>query len=1241
MSIGKINTSFASGTIENTLALANFNLDFSIIKVEAPKEFMSLGANLTPQRRADAEDGHLHRTARKLGALFEQILPATPQLIKSYGIRASEISKTEAVNPKGDHKHGAFAAYVGADATSIWAAATSGPAAIGVHLLACMLARTWTGPEATSIWVEIVEERVRLVMSKASSDAYNTSLGGLVAAKQGVTRAELAQWDASARAWLQVADDAKQFQQKQLMLILKNISLPVNRDQNAYDNVIGAWQESMKAVEKLASGQPQSVSKGAILLGLSAWHLYPDLLVFGDKVSNIKFSDTSLIPGGSLTIGLQNRSPVTGDGVYWSLALSHLRYYGDPVIVDTSLGQGTSRLSLDELHLVALGSFFVALWDCLQRARASEKYRESHMSRHIISSSSWISMLCKAATRALGPADVDRDLALSLIYLGRRRGDKFLAEAKFHPPPAFGLCVDFNLELLSTSQASKQNEKVVMMRSIAEQMNLHPGRSIIRIIRQGSNHCYEYATAVKHRGCSQLHSHSLHQRWVETTYEDTFRGCTCHHAQRSCESSVDCECLFRGTICTPLCHDRSSVARCSANCSAPCSSCRPSLMLACSNLIEDEVYHYIRRGSFLAINAEDGVSSYYWGDHMYRLIKLKYDGNRINNYLIRHTWTREAQKTLSTPPVEIPRLCGCYLEPSVRLEEETIRGEDSNRGNSPPPPRIEEDSTVFNAIVGEVKDTVLFCTTFKRGSKGYPPRYVQRIAGSILRNSSASMSNIATTTKALRETVLPESLLRYIVDLTYVRRLAFPLFKPCLHVHVKNLDNFMRSLIALSLVTELYRSQLPGATVAIDIILQPVYAAAWVPESKTMRETFMQHRTASLDRTSMLSCIAMFESGSHNLRPEDLKDVMGIAVRNTIYASKTLLLDPYELSHRDEIAMIIGNVGRTGMALMVSPPTPRIRSSELNAWKRISHDEFDLQSKDNFETTSLHLSFTEFELPMDKRSRGAIDKDISLVETLVSVHDKGGWLADIDVLALFEHDSLLLRRALPCGHCHHTTCLLPTRLTSLDNWDEILDLPEDIGVTNVGVVRAHNNWLGRLAAACVGLQKGHRIVILPPGKICWQCICQRSWDWPVDKKFSKSEDANDSDSDSQHSTSSEISGVGVTHGFQNEESEEKDLLQDSGFKQSDASREDLVDSETGSASSNERPSEYWNLRDITSHESVDRSFIPPDNDSDGSDKSVITAIGDGEMESRSDDFDSEEEEILNPRVPRFPAMFIL
>lgn len=89
-SIGKVTASLVSGTNENISSLGNFNVDFSLIKVEAPKEYHGLKAALSHRRVEDAEQGSLHRTARKLGALFEQIVPPIKTLIEVYGQRVSE-----------------------------------------------------------------------------------------------------------------------------------------------------------------------------------------------------------------------------------------------------------------------------------------------------------------------------------------------------------------------------------------------------------------------------------------------------------------------------------------------------------------------------------------------------------------------------------------------------------------------------------------------------------------------------------------------------------------------------------------------------------------------------------------------------------------------------------------------------------------------------------------------------------------------------------------------------------------------------------------------------------------------------------------------------------------------------------------------------------------------------------------------------------------------------------------------
>jgi hypothetical protein len=90
-------------------------------------------------------------TARRLGALFEGLCPPTPNLIIAYGIRALEIAQAAAKNSPADFSKTMFAPYLGVDATSIWAAATSSKAALPVHLLNCMLASVFEAPEAISI----------------------------------------------------------------------------------------------------------------------------------------------------------------------------------------------------------------------------------------------------------------------------------------------------------------------------------------------------------------------------------------------------------------------------------------------------------------------------------------------------------------------------------------------------------------------------------------------------------------------------------------------------------------------------------------------------------------------------------------------------------------------------------------------------------------------------------------------------------------------------------------------------------------------------------------------------------------------------------------------------------------------------------------------------------------------------------------------------------------------------------
>ena len=157
--MGKLIPSAANLQVEISAAIVNLNFDFSLYKIQPPVEFEGVGSALSGLRREGAEFGRPHITARKLGAFSAALLPSIAQLIKPYGTRASEILPALSITQKGGNAYRAFGSRAGADATSLWAAATSGKEAIAVYLLACMLARIWERSEATSIWVEIVERR--------------------------------------------------------------------------------------------------------------------------------------------------------------------------------------------------------------------------------------------------------------------------------------------------------------------------------------------------------------------------------------------------------------------------------------------------------------------------------------------------------------------------------------------------------------------------------------------------------------------------------------------------------------------------------------------------------------------------------------------------------------------------------------------------------------------------------------------------------------------------------------------------------------------------------------------------------------------------------------------------------------------------------------------------------------------------------------------------------------------------
>ncbi|KAF7928089.1 uncharacterized protein EAE97_009887 [Botrytis byssoidea] len=73
--ISKVVASVATLENETTLALSSLNLDFKLIKLEAPIEYKGVGVSIFSARKHNAETGGLYKTARKLEDSFHSKIP--------------------------------------------------------------------------------------------------------------------------------------------------------------------------------------------------------------------------------------------------------------------------------------------------------------------------------------------------------------------------------------------------------------------------------------------------------------------------------------------------------------------------------------------------------------------------------------------------------------------------------------------------------------------------------------------------------------------------------------------------------------------------------------------------------------------------------------------------------------------------------------------------------------------------------------------------------------------------------------------------------------------------------------------------------------------------------------------------------------------------------------------------------------------------------------------------------------
>jgi hypothetical protein len=161
----------------------------------------------------------------------------------------------------------------------------------------------------------------------------------------------------------------------------------------------------------------------------------------------------------------------------------------------------------------------------------------------------------------------------------------------------------------------------------------------------------------------------------------------------------------------------------------------------------------------------------------------------------------------------------------------------------------------------------------------------------------------------------------------------------------------------------------------------------------------------------------LFDSGTVDISPEDFKHSFALCSEDTIYVPAVVLSDPFTRVPDYEMKNIAGNIDRQGISILVSPFEPRIRELN-NSYNLVSHEPYDLKREDNFRETSLHLSFTDWTFPLADEDSRMIDHDAQVVEAVISVHDRGRWVADINILEVDFQDMIRSDPVTSCNRNH-------------------------------------------------------------------------------------------------------------------------------------------------------------------------------------------------------------------------------
>lgn len=1037
-SLKEVNAALNSIRASQTNALVNVGLELNIFtkRVQPPAEYAGVGQHLAPSRLKEAQNGTRHAIARKLGLLFRDkaLLPSTPELIKAYGTRSSEIARSPAANPEGNSSHGAFAGLIGADATTLWAAATSGWTSIQCHLLACLLARIWESSEATSIWVEIIAAR-KEELKKRLEQQGELEQEVLFVVDGDISRTDLLDWDASARTWLRVADKVMAKQQTQVRLIVDNLSISVNAKPNTYESVMEAWSSAMIQMEKLLIGVPLQVQRGDILLGLMSWHLYPDMEYLSTTRQTIVQKDPLLEGRGLLTVGLEPSPRINEDhrSLYWSLPLSHLRYYGRlPVSRTQSFRTADAdRVTMDEMLWVMICAY-IQPWDdgSVPTRRVLEFVSDIAFEFQRIclkslpswnnSPTSWLSLLGEICTKYKDKLNEDRVRRLRM--LGQRNPTGF--------SPFQGL---FNLSTYLWASNSLE-DKIQLLRNKASELS--------QDLRRG-----DYEFLIVYEFHTQSENGPL-KSWFEF-------------------ATVRPELAIRPKFGTSPQDQRWELNR-----ETPLEHRRWILISQRTDLKEEQLQ---RQAEISGMGEGIEGSRVQLSSSPFKIKRPSY-GPRVKtegSVVLEHG---DRRRDMGRPDFD-------HHSWALNLSEEQDSFAVSLALDYHKEPQI------YTPVVGDLNSIALL----RRQHRVVPRAVIHQHGSSQHGNSQHSRRDEESPVRQLFEAL-------GVLDTIRVFRPGSISWEKCAQKMSFEADH-NKALLGMTFIRNLYQD-MEGATVDVRAIKADFQNALWVTTAlESQRDAVKRGKTIRVSHadkgglvvpalaardfgpSTCFACIAMMETGSYNLNPAELQSVFALCSAESLYIATALLQDPAASGSDGDLCVVrryTGSIGRAGMAFLVPPKEPEIRSYDhVDEWYLCDHKQFDGVMEDNFTSTSLHLSFSQASQAINIEFSGGRDVEAYFLETLISVYDKEAWVAELDVLKAMKSQGLVREflHSNPCA-CSATG---DYSLIAIDSYAEMLIPPRDWGV-----IRAEGNWQARLAAASICLAAGYKVV-LKPKHTC--CIC--------------------------------------------------------------------------------------------------------------------------------------------------------